>query len=98
MRNDKGQFTQGNPGGPGRKARTTETQYLRSLATVCTLAEWEEIAGAVVDRAKGGDMSAVNWLSKYLLGTPAASVPNLAKVHALEVESSVNSGVRCFAI
>ncbi len=85
-RDEKGQFLPGNKASPGRPARTTETQYLRSLAAVCTLAEWEEIAGAVVAKAKNGDMGAVNWLAKYLLGNPAATVPNLAKAHALEVE------------
>ena len=67
-RDEKGQFAQGNRGGPGRPKRHVEVEYLASLLSVCTLAEWEEIVRVAVIAAKNGDHKARDWLTSHVIG------------------------------
>jgi hypothetical protein len=69
-RNEQGQFTKGNGGGPGRPKRSTEEKYLASLQSAVTLKEWRDIVDAAIVKAKRGDARARTWLSDYLLGPP----------------------------
>lgn len=68
-------FQKGNPGGPGRPRRQTETEYLDTLRETVTLDDWREICLAMVDKAKGGDVRAFEALCKWAM--PA---------HAIEAE------------
>ena len=67
-RDNKGQFAEGNSGGPGRPRRAIERDYLRVLSDACPLETWQEIVERAVSEAKEGDPQARAWLSKYLLG------------------------------
>ena len=69
-RNEKGQFKNGNGGGPGRPKRSTEEKYLVALQSAVTLKDWRDIVDAAVVKAKRGDARARTWLSDYLLGPP----------------------------
>lgn len=76
-RDRRGQFAQGNTGGPGRPPRPVELHYLRAISDACPLETWRDIVTKAVDLAKGGDAQARAWLSKYLCGdsTLKASLP-----------------------
>lgn len=72
-RDKKGRFVKGNPGNPnakGRPKRDTEDKYLQALRDSVPLKEWKAICNRAIKDAKGGDRSARQWLSDYLLGKP----------------------------
>jgi len=70
LRDANGRFLSGTAGGPGRKPRAAEREYLAKLEEVIDLDTW----GAIVDRAKqdaiAGDAKARAFLAGYLLGQP----------------------------
>src|SRR5690349_20325939 len=72
-RDHNGRFLPGNPGGPGRPRRQTESEYLRAVQRVCSLEDVAAIAERAVTQARGGDARAREWLSRYLLGIPSAA-------------------------
>ena len=63
-----GRFLPGNPGGPGRPPRAKELDYLRTLAEICTLSEWEAICQRAVKDAREGEPRARAWLTQVLVG------------------------------
>lgn len=67
-RNEKGQFTSGNGGGPGRPARATEEKFLGALVGSVTMKDWKDIVTVHIKRAKRGDPFSTKWLSDYLMG------------------------------
>ena len=67
-RNDKGQFVDGNPGGPGRPPRVIENEYLKVFTENVSLDDWGEIIAKTVELAKDGDNAARSWLSDRLIG------------------------------
>lgn len=67
QRDDRGQFIEGNQGGPGRPPREQEVAYLKSLTDRVTLENWEAIVDQAITDALVGDRHARDWLSKYLL-------------------------------
>lgn len=69
-RDDKGKFTRGNSGGPGRPRRKDQDSFYRALKRACTLKDFREIADKTVAQAKRGDRDARAILFKYLLGEP----------------------------
>ena len=69
-RNPDGTFKEGNPGGPGRPARATETVYMQILMDACPPDKWKEICQVAVSAARNGDDKARAWLTSYLMGTP----------------------------
>jgi hypothetical protein len=83
-RNGSGQFAPGNPGGPGRPRRAAERDYLLALTKECPLEKWQAICRRAVVDAEKGDSKARDWLSRYLLGSPA-DLPTLMAL-ALEQE------------
>jgi hypothetical protein len=74
-RDASGRFAPGNPGGPGRPPRQTETEYLRAVQRACSVEDVTAIAARAVWQARGGDARAREWLSRYLLGMPATLAP-----------------------
>src|SRR5690606_19373307 len=72
-RNSDGTFAKGNPGGPGRPPRATESTYIGVVMTACNLDTWREIVERAVDDARNGDAKARDWLTSYLVGKPAPS-------------------------
>ena len=74
-RDQKGRFSKGNPGGPGRKKREAEESYLACVAEVCSVDRWRAICERAVQDAEDGDPTARQWLSKHLVGDePAVSI------------------------
>jgi len=71
QRNKNGQFMTGNTAsvGHGRKPRTTERNYMAAMLGACDIDDWKAIVERAVTDAKGGDKSARDWLTKYLIGT-----------------------------
>lgn len=72
QRDANGRFLPGTRGGPGRKPRQVEEEYLRSMTEICDSEAWEAITKRAVQDAISGDSKARNWLSGYLLGQPVA--------------------------
>ncbi len=70
-RNSNGRFAIGNAGGPGRPRRAAERDYLLALTRECPLEKWQAICRRAVADAERGDAKARDWLSRYLLGSPA---------------------------
>jgi hypothetical protein len=82
-RKPDGTFAPGNPGGPGRPRRATETAYFRTLADTVTLEDWRAIVARAIDDAKAGDGKAREWLSRYTLGAEPTTLQALAAMEEL---------------
>lgn len=83
MRDEKGQFLPGNPGGPGRPPRAMESDYLRILAETVTVDHWKQICEQARDNALAGDARARQWLSEHLL-------PKHAKLAGAYADAELN--------
>ena len=70
MRDNRGRFTKGNSGGPGRPPKEREERYYEITMTACTFDDWQVIVKKAVDQAKRGDAVARKWLSDFLVGVP----------------------------
>ena len=70
IRNNKGQFVQGNGGGPGRPKRAKEERYYEILISTVTKDSWKAIIERAITDAKKGDTSARKWLADYIIGPP----------------------------
>ena len=66
-RKSNGQFSAGNPGGPGRPARDVEREYLATLSEAVTPDRWRKIVQRAISNAEAGNHRAREWLGKYLL-------------------------------
>ena len=84
-RNGKGQFAEGNAGGPGRPRRAVEREYLAALSESVTLDDWREIVKAALAAAKQGDGKARDWLCRYLIGEKPLTLTDLAADEAAEL-------------
>ena len=71
-RDANGRFANGNPGGPGRKPREIEIEYLAKMESIVSGETWKAICKRAADDAVAGDSKARAWLSAYLLGQPIA--------------------------
>ena len=69
-RDASGKFVKGNPGGPGRKKREVETDYLIALVKAVSMEDWEAIVHKAVVQARHGDAVARKWLADYIIGAP----------------------------
>ena len=65
-RNERGQFTKGHKGGPGRPPKATEQEYLDAFCEEVPLAQWRKLIAAQVRRAERGDLQAFGALANYL--------------------------------
>lgn len=93
-RDAAGRFTRGNPGGPGRPRLAVEADYLRALTDRVTPDVWRDIVDGVVDAARAGDMRAVAWLSRYLLGATPPTLFALAVADAAGADADVDAEIR----
>jgi hypothetical protein len=71
-RDGMGRFMPGNPGGPGRKPRKVEEEYLQSMTAIVDAEAWESIVRKATLDAIAGDAKARTWITNYLLGQPIA--------------------------
>ncbi len=73
-RDSNGRFVPGSPGGPGRKPREVEKEYMTTMETVVSGEAWRAIVERATTDAIAGDAKARTWLSGYLLGQPISRV------------------------
>jgi hypothetical protein len=66
-RNAKGQFAEGNEGGPGRPRKVVEESYLDVLYSEVSLEDWRAIVAKARDQAKAGSVGARRWLGRWLI-------------------------------
>lgn len=78
LRDTNGRFVAGTVGGPGRRPRQSEQEYLATMERVFSQDVWEAIAERAACDAIDGDARARQWASDYLLGRPVnmAEQPN----------------------
>ena len=69
-RDASGRFTKGNPGGPGNPLAGRLSKLRSALVEAVTEEDIREIAEALVQAAKGGDMAATRELLLRTLGRP----------------------------
>src|SRR6266702_2492700 len=76
----------GNKGGPGNPFARRVAQLRSILLETVTDEEMRIVAGALVVKAKFGDLTAIKLLFQYLLGKPAATVnPDTLDVEEIEL-------------
>ena len=71
---DRGRFTTGNPGGNGNPWASQVATLRKTLLSVVGPEEFKEVAGAVLKRAKDGDLGACKLLFVYCIGAPHQGV------------------------
>ena len=73
-RDEKGQFSKGNAGGPGNPFARQVGMLRSALVNAVTKQDIEEIAAMLLKQAKRGDLQAIKLLLAYALGKPAQTV------------------------
>ena len=74
-RDEQGHFLKGHSlKSPGRKRRSTEERYLRSLTDAVSMDDWQAIIQKAIEQATGGDKDARTFLANYLIGKPTEYV------------------------
>lgn len=69
-RDERGRFTQGNPGGPGNPHAQQVARLRSALLNAVTERDIEEIIEALVKKAKEGSIAAARVLFDRVLGKP----------------------------
>jgi hypothetical protein len=81
VRDERGRFLPGNPGGPGRPPRSTEVAYLQRLTEALSPEVFSEIVRSIAEKAKGGDLKAAELLCRYIL--PRIAPKTIAEVQVI---------------
>ncbi len=71
-KDSRGRFTVGNPGGPGRPRKLTQSEYQAATLALVAVDGWEQVVTKALEDAQSGDKHARRWLSDYVLGHPSA--------------------------
>jgi len=82
-RDDKGQFTKGNGGGPGNPFAQQVAELRKTLLAAVTPKDLRDVVRSLLKQAKEGNIAAVRELLSRLLGPPV-EVDILARLEALE--------------
>lgn len=78
MRDKKGRFAPGNPGGPGNPKMRSLTEQACRIRAIVTDADLERVVRRLVDLAEGGDAQACRMVLDRLAGkAPNAPEPTL---------------------
>jgi hypothetical protein len=88
-RDANGRFVPGGAGGPGRRPRQIEAEYLAKMESIVSGEAWESIVKKATADAIAGDPRARQWLSAYLLGMPISRVEQVE-----EEEDSITKFIR----
>ena len=72
-RDTHGRFAPGNKGGPGNPHAGKVAILRRALLDAVTTKDVQEVARALLRKARSGDVAAVKVLLPYLLGPPATA-------------------------
>jgi hypothetical protein len=73
-RDSKGRFTRGNRGGPGNPFARKVADLRNSLLAEVTVEDIQKLVRMLLEKARGGDVSAAKLLLAYTIGRPAAAV------------------------
>ena len=85
-RDEKGQFTPGNPGGPGNPFARQVAALRKALVDAVTPQDIQEVAAALIARAKEGNVQAAKLLLSYAIGKPEqAPQPDHLDAHEWEI-------------
>lgn len=74
MRDRRGRFVKGNPGGPGRPPAAVEENYLVAMREEIPIESWRKIVRRARRDAEKGDARAREWIGKYVLPARANDV------------------------
>ncbi len=74
-RDEQGRFTKGNPGGPGNPYARRVAALRSALLETVTGDDIRELARALLESAKGGDVPAARLLLGYAIGAAHAILP-----------------------
>jgi hypothetical protein len=74
FRDAAGRFNKGNPGGPGNPFARFSAQMRKAFAEEASPDDFREVARALIDKAKEGDVAAAKLVLSYTLGKPLAGV------------------------
>ena len=66
-RDELGRFPPGVCGNPNGRPRKPKPEYLQAILDLCTVDDWKRIVSSAVVQARGGDNSARQWLTKFLV-------------------------------
>lgn len=88
-RDERGKFTVGNPGGPGRPRRAIEREYTLAITAAVTLDDWRAIVSRAKADAIGGDDKARAWLTHFLIGDDRVSLLQLAALERLGIDADL---------
>ena len=88
VRDPRGRFLPGNPGGPGRPPRAIERDYLSMAADTVTPEQWQTLVENALEDAKSGDAKARDWISRICLGAKPPSLKEVATKEALGISSA----------
>jgi hypothetical protein len=72
-RDAQGRFLPGNKGGPGNPFAKRVSLLRKALLKAITEEDFIEVVGALVEKAKGGDVAAAKILFDRTLGPPIAA-------------------------
>ena len=89
-RSEKGRFTTGNAGGPGRPRRAIEADYLKAFSDAVPLDAWRTIVSRAVAQAQSGNARARDWVARYVLGSEP---PTLLSIAANEQRQATEADV-----
>lgn len=70
-RDSRGRFVKGGKGGPGRRSRSAESEYLKITTSRVPGDKWKRVVSKALDEALEGDKYARKWLSDFLIGRPS---------------------------
>ena len=76
-RNANGRLATGHPGGPGRPKRAVGREYVRAISLACPPEVFYQIVLKQVERAKEGDLKAVEFLTRFLVGAKPESLSSI---------------------
>src|SRR5512139_2998385 len=69
-RDNKGRFAEGNGGGPGRKPKKIEGDFLDAIRRVSKPEDVDEVWLVLQKKAKSGNLEAIKLYLAYIYGTP----------------------------
>lgn len=70
-RDSRGRFVKGYKGGPGRRPRSAESEYLKITTGRVSGDKWKSVVTKALNEAQQGDKYARKWLSDILIGRPS---------------------------
>lgn len=74
----------GNPGGRPKGAKGKKSLIKKELDAALRKGDWQAVLGAIIEKAKRGDMAACRLLVEYRWGKPVVAIESDVTVHTAE--------------